>query len=124
MDLWDHFLSKKEGKDQESIQQAPHLTQDTNDKVPTSQLDIKNESQEVSPFPTGDHKAPIYGRERKHNKKDINNKNDPQKKHRLGTVSIFLLDDLNRFHGAPSSPLVQMWITAHRNNLIQDKTTP
>ena len=37
--------------------QAPHLTQDTNEKVTTSQLDITNESQEVSPFPAGDHKA-------------------------------------------------------------------
>ena len=33
--------------------QAPHLTQDTNEKVTTSQLDITNESQEVSPFPAG-----------------------------------------------------------------------
>ena len=37
--------------------QAPHLTQDTNGKTTTSQLDITNESQEVSPFPAGDHKA-------------------------------------------------------------------
>ena len=36
--------------------QAPHLTQDTNGKVTTSQLDITNESQEVNPFPAGDHK--------------------------------------------------------------------
>ena len=50
--------SKKEGKDQESIHnQAPHLTQDINRKVTRSQLDITNESQEVSPFPAGDHKA-------------------------------------------------------------------
>ena len=37
--------------------QAPHLTQDTNGKVTTSQLDITNESQEVSPFPAGDRKV-------------------------------------------------------------------
>ena len=48
--------SKKEGKDQESINQSPHLTQDTNGKV-TSQLDTTNESQEVSPFPAVDNKA-------------------------------------------------------------------
>ena len=29
--------------------QAPHVTQDTNGKVKTSQLDFTNESQEVSP---------------------------------------------------------------------------
>ena len=40
-----------------SYNQAPHLTQNTNGKVTTSQLDITNESQEVSPFPAGDHKA-------------------------------------------------------------------
>ena len=31
--------------------QAQHLTQDTNGKVTISQLDITNESQEVSTFP-------------------------------------------------------------------------
>ena len=36
--------------------QAPHLTQDTNGKMTTSQLDITNESQEVNPFPVGDNK--------------------------------------------------------------------
>ena len=39
--------------------QVPHLTQDTNGKVTNSQLDTTNESQEVSPFPPGDHKAHI-----------------------------------------------------------------
>ena len=48
--------------------QAPHLTQDTNGKMTSSQLDIANEGQEVSPFPAGDHKASIYRRTRKHNK--------------------------------------------------------
>ena len=37
--------------------QAPHLTQNTIGRVTTSQLDITNESQEVSPFPAGDHKT-------------------------------------------------------------------
>ena len=37
--------------------QVPHLTQDTNGKVTNSQLDTTNESQEVSPFPAGDHKS-------------------------------------------------------------------
>ena len=48
--------------------QAPHLTQDTNGKVTTSQLDITNESQEVSPFPADDHKSSINRRTQKHNK--------------------------------------------------------
>ena len=48
--------------------QAPHLTQDTNRKVKTSQLDITKESQEVSPFPAGDHKASINRCSQKHSK--------------------------------------------------------
>ena len=48
--------------------QAPHLTQDTNWKVTTSQLDITNESQEVSPFPGGDRNASLNTRAQKHNK--------------------------------------------------------
>ena len=60
--------SKKEGKDQESIQSSPHLTQDTNWKVTPLQLHITNESQEVSPFHAGDHKASINRRARKNNK--------------------------------------------------------
>ena len=46
--------------------QVPHLTQDTNGKVTNSQLDTTNESQEVSPFPAGDHKAHINRRTQRH----------------------------------------------------------
>ena len=35
------------------------MTQDTNWKVTNSQLYTTNKSQEVSPFPAGDHKAQI-----------------------------------------------------------------
>ena len=48
---------RKRTKIRNRYNQAPHLTHDTNGKVSTSQLDITNESQEVSPFPAGDHKA-------------------------------------------------------------------
>ena len=48
--------------------QVPHLTQDTKGKVKNSQLDTTNESQEVSPFPEGDHKAHINRREQRHSK--------------------------------------------------------
>ena len=47
---------------------VPHLTQDTNGKVTHSQLHITNESQDVNPFPAGNHKALISRRARKHNK--------------------------------------------------------
>ena len=48
--------------------QVPHLTQDTNWKVTNSQLDTTNESQEVSPFPAGGHKAHINRRAQRHSK--------------------------------------------------------
>ena len=48
--------------------QVPHLTQDTNGKVTNSQIDTTNESQEVNPFPAGDHKAHINRRAQKHSK--------------------------------------------------------
>ena len=46
--------------------QVPHLTQDTN--VTNAQLDTTNESQEVSSFPAGDHKAHINRRAQRHSK--------------------------------------------------------
>ena len=49
--------------------QVPHLTQDTNAKVTNSQLDTTNKSQEVSPFPAGDHKAHINRRIQMHSKR-------------------------------------------------------
>ena len=48
---------RKKAKIRNRYNQAPHLTQDTNGKVTMFQLDITNESQEVRPFPAGDHKA-------------------------------------------------------------------
>ena len=46
----------------------PYLTQDTNGKVTNSQLDTTNESQEVSHFPAGDHKAHTNRRELRYSK--------------------------------------------------------
>ena len=67
--------------------QVPHLTQDTNGKVTNSQLDTTNESQEVCPFPAGDHKEHINSGAQRHSKhKTEKNIKDPQKKYRLETV--------------------------------------
>ena len=97
---------RKRAKIKNRHNQAPHLTLDTNGKVTTSQWDITNESQKVSPYPAGDHTR--HQQTEVHEsitKQDINNINDPQKKHRLGTVSKnILLEGLNRFNGAPTSP--------------------
>ena len=59
---------RKRAKIRNHYNQAPHLTQDANGKMTTSQLDITNKRQEVSPFTAGDHKASINRRARKHNK--------------------------------------------------------
>ena len=68
--------------------QVQHLTLVTNGIVTSSQLDTTHESQEVSPFPAGDHKAHINRRTQMHSKhKTEKNIKDPQKKYRPGTVS-------------------------------------
>ena len=58
----------KGAKPRNRYNQVPHLTQDTNGKVTNSQLDTTNESQEVSPFPAGDHKVHINRRAQRHSK--------------------------------------------------------
>ena len=78
----------KSAKIRNRYNQVPHLTQDTNEKVTNSQLDTTNESQEVSPFPAGDHKTHINRRAQRHsNFWTEKNIKDPQKKYRLGRVS-------------------------------------
>ena len=64
--------------------QVPHLTQDTNGKVTNSQLDTTNESQEVSPFSAGDHKAHINRRAQRHSKHKM------EKKHKRSTKEVLL----------------------------------
>ena len=66
---------------------APHPTQDTNGKVTNSQLDTTNESQEVSPFPAGDHKAHINRRAQRHCKHKTEQKHKRSTKEVPGTVS-------------------------------------
>ena len=62
--------------------QVPHLTQDTNGKVINLQLDTTNESQEVSPFPTGDQKAHINRRIQRHGK------HKTEQKHKRSTKEV------------------------------------
>ena len=89
MKLSDMLLKVSKGaKIRNRYNQVPHLTQDTNGKVTNSQLDTTNESQEVSPFPVGDHKAHMNRRAQRHSKhKTEKSKEIPQKKYRLATVS-------------------------------------
>ena len=105
----------KGAKIRNQYNQVPHLTQDTNGKVTDSQLDTTNESQEVSPFPAGDYKAHINRRTQMHGKhKKEKHKRSAKEVPPWNGQSNILLEGLNRFNGAPISPLVQMWIKTHR----------
>ena len=78
----------KGAKIRSQYNQVTHPTQDTNGKVTNSQLDTTNESQEVSPFPAGDHKAHINRRAQRHSKHKTEQKHKGStKEYRLGTVS-------------------------------------
>ena len=61
-------IVSKGAKIRNRYNQVPHLTQDTNGKVTNSQLDTTNQSQEVSSFPAGDHKAHINRHVQRHSK--------------------------------------------------------
>ena len=63
-----YFKVSKGAKIRKRYNKVPHLTQDTNGKVTNSQLDTANESQRVSSFPAGDHKAHINRCARRHSK--------------------------------------------------------
>ena len=51
-----------------------------------SQLDTTNESQEVSPFPAGDHKAQLNRREQRHSKHKTEQKHKRSTKEGPGTL--------------------------------------
>ena len=54
----------KEAKIRNRYNQVPHLTQDiTQESDKNTIKHLAQESQEVSPFPAGDHKASIYAQE-------------------------------------------------------------
>ena len=93
------FKVSKGAKIRNQYNQVPQLTQDTNEKLTYSQLYTTNESQEVSPFPAGDHKVQINRRTQRHSKHKT-------EKHKRSTKEVpppnghILLGGLNRFHGA------------------------
>ena len=110
-----HGKVRKREKIRNRYNQALHLSQDTNGKVTTSQVDITTDANRsvLSQQVTTRHQHTDVHESIK--KQDKNNINDPQKKHRLRTVSKnILLEGLNRFNNAPTSPLVKIWIKKHR----------
>ena len=107
-----HFIQVSKGtKIRNRYNQVPHLTQDTNGKVANSQLNTTNESQEVIPFPADAHKAHINRRAQRHSKHKTEKTCTIYKR---STTLELGGGGLNWFNGAPTSPLVQMWIKTHR----------
>ena len=94
---------------------------DLNNKIPSlTQESDKNawkhhtqESQEVSPFPGGDYKAA----RNRHDSVTLNtnNKKDPHKKHRLGTVSEKIAGGLN--HVWRYQPLPHIWCRSSQKHI-------
>ena len=80
--------------------QVPHLSKDTKWEGNKITINIANKRQEVSPFPSSDHKAAKNRLESIRNTRHRKPTNDPQKKQRLGTVSKNIsLAGLNQFRG-------------------------
>ena len=75
-------LIKRE-KTRNQYKQASHLIQDTTWESDKTKSHHIQEGQEVSPFPAGDHKA-ATNKQESMTKKNLNDKNDPQKQHLLG----------------------------------------
>ena len=75
------YKGSKGAKIRNRYNQVPQLTQDINGKVTNSQLDTTNESQQVNPFPAGDHKAHINRHEQRHS-------NRKTEKHKRSTKEV------------------------------------
>ena len=89
---------RKGAKIRYQYNQEPRLTQDTNVKVSKSQLDTANESQEVSPFPAGDHKAQINRRAQRHNKNN-------QQKHKGSTKEVPPWNGQSKYYSGGLKPV-------------------
>ena len=86
-----YIQSKKNGEDQETIQSSttpnPGYHMGKYQKYNKHTINITNKSQEVSPFPAGNHKAAMNRSESMRNTRHKKHTNDPHKKYRLGAVS-------------------------------------
>ena len=105
------FQARKRAKIRNRYNQAPHLAQDTNGKV-TSQLDITNESHEDSPFPAGDHKAPINRRAQRHSKYKTEQKHKKSTKEVPPWNGLTTVDYIPAYFQQP--PLDQTNVTARK----------
>ena len=95
---------RKTARIRNQYNQEPHLSQDTKSKSNKITINITNKSQEVSSLPSVKYKAAMNRRESMTNT-NINNVNDQQKKHCLGTVSKnILLEGLTCFTAPKPHP--------------------
>ena len=76
-----YFKVSKGAKIRNRYNQVPHLTQDTNGKVTSSQQTNKREPR-GRPFPAGDHKAHINRRAQRHSK------HKTEQKHKRSTKEV------------------------------------
>ena len=90
---------RKEAEIRKRYNQVPHLTQDTTGESNKIQKHITNKSQEVSPFPAGDHKAAMNRRKTMRNTRHKNTF-DPQKSTPFErSVKYILLEGFKWFQG-------------------------
>ena len=98
--MFAHLLTKKTDRTSKGAKirnrynQVAHLAQDTDGKVTNSHLDTTNESQRVSPFLAGDHKAHINRYSQRHSKHKTEKTNDPQKSTALERSVKYLIGGL------------------------------
>ena len=69
-----HIKVSKGAKIRNRYNQVPHLTKDAKWESDKLTVDTTNESQGVSPFPAGDHKAHINRRAQRHSEHKIEQK--------------------------------------------------
>ena len=92
---------QRSGIDTIKYNQVSYQTQDNNGKVTNSQLDTANESQEVSLFPAGDHKAHILRRAQRHSKPKIEKTYKSHKRSTALERSLkYLIGGLKQVHSA------------------------
>ena len=82
----DRNKARKMVKSRKRYNQVTHQAKGTEWESNKNTINITNKSQNVSPFPAGDHKAVMNRRKSMRNTRH-NSKNDPHKKYRLGTIS-------------------------------------
>ena len=106
------FKVCKYAKIKNRYNQVPHPTHDTTrESDENTTKHHAQESQEVSPFPSGVHNAAFNRQELKHDKHETY---IAKMNHKRSTALELSVKKIFYWRTAPTSPLVQMWIKTHR----------